>query len=392
MSQAIAKNSNIETLRNVLMAGKAQIQTLLSEEMDAERLVRLACNAASRSPKLAECTPQSVGLSLLAAGELGLEPNGRDAHLVPFYNTKIGRMECQFMPDFKGLIKLAYKSKLIERFDAKAVRKGDAFDFQYGSEQYLLHKPNVESRGELVAAWALVKMKDGSETFVVLTADEIEKRRKSSQAGSKDFGPWKDWPDEMWIKTAVKVLAKLIPLGTDFGEAVNADNAIEAGVYQPKHHIDFEKQKATTVNVEAPSLPEPMPAPELEPPEQSQSDTLADKIAQQTEQVPFEPPKQEKKKPAPKAKEPEAKPPVQKSLVDDGPELEPPAAKPEKQQQPDGATFKYMYDKLQNVSSVSELDDVIFEMSNSPDVQALNSSETNMLHVISERRRKELDI
>ena len=221
---------NVQTIRSVLQKGIDQLQLVMAKEMSADRMIRIACTMASRSPTLAKCTPQSVGLALINASLFGLEPNGRDAHLVPFWNSKLSRYEATFMPDYKGLVKLAYRSKLVTVFDAKCVRENDQFDFQYGSNQFLHHKPAMKERGEIIGAWALCQIKDAGETFVVLDQEAIEKRKQASQSGSKGSAPWQDWPDEMAAKSAVKVLSKMVPLGDEFEKVVNVDDAAEQGI------------------------------------------------------------------------------------------------------------------------------------------------------------------
>lgn len=247
----------VNTIRNVLTRGIDQLKLVMSKEMNPERMIRIAVNAASRNPTLASCSPQSIGLALITASQMGLEPNGRDAHLVPFWNSKAGVYEATFMPDYKGLIKLAYRSGQVAIFDAKAVRANDLFDFEYGSDQYLKHKPAIKERGELICAWAMVKMKDNDAiTFVVLDQEAILKRKSASQSGRKDSGPWHDWEDEMWAKTAVKALAKLVPLGDEFERAVDHDEAHDSGVIPAA---------SVSLNLPTEDVPPPSPKPGPEP-------------------------------------------------------------------------------------------------------------------------------
>ena len=90
-----------QDLRAILERGRPQLELAMAEHMSSERLIRLALTAATHNPKLLDCTQESIGLSLLTASQLGIEPNGRDGHLVPYKTT------CQFLPDYKGLVKLA---------------------------------------------------------------------------------------------------------------------------------------------------------------------------------------------------------------------------------------------------------------------------------------------
>jgi len=90
----------------------------------------------------------------------------------------------------------------------------------------LKHKPAEGERGALKYAYAVVKFKDGTENYEVVTKKEVMKRKKVSKSAGSDFSPWKNWEDEMWIKTAVKKLAKWLPLSTEQMSAVSADGAV----------------------------------------------------------------------------------------------------------------------------------------------------------------------
>lgn len=204
----------------MLERGKGQLELAMAKHMSSDRLIRLALTAATHNPKLYECTQQSIGLALLTASQLGIEPNGRDGHLVPYKGV------CQFLPDFKGLIKLAYRNPRVQSFHAAAVRENDLFEFEYGTDSFIRHTPSLSNRGNLICAYAICKLKDADPQFIVMGAEAIEKRRAKAQT----LKIWDAWPDEMWTKTAVKSLSKLIPLGGEFEQAIEHDNKTEGGI------------------------------------------------------------------------------------------------------------------------------------------------------------------
>lgn len=215
--QQLAKKQQFNNLRSLLERGKGQLQLAMAKHMDPDRMIRLALTAATRNPKLLECSQESIGLSLLTASQLGIEPNGRDGHLVP-YGT-----ECQFIPDYKGLIKLAYRNPRVQSFQAMAVRENDEFEYEFGTAAFIKHKPASGNRGELAAAYAICKLKDADAQFVVMDREAVLKRR----AVAKTTKIWEAWPDEMWAKTAVKSLSKFVPLGGEFEAAVEHDHSVE---------------------------------------------------------------------------------------------------------------------------------------------------------------------
>ena len=218
-TQLAKQKAKFNDLRQLLERGKGQLQLAMAKHLDPDRMIRLALTAATRNPKLLDCTQESICLSLLTASQLGIEPNGRDGHLVPY-----GK-ECQFLPDFKGLIKLAYRNPRVNSFTATAVRSNDEFEFVYGTESFLRHRPALSDRGELLCAYAICKLKDAEAQFVVMGKDDIEKRREKAMTHKI----WDAWPDEMWAKTAIKSLAKFVPLGGEFEKAVTHDSEVEGG-------------------------------------------------------------------------------------------------------------------------------------------------------------------
>ena len=221
-------------LRAILERGKGQLEMAMAEHMSSDRLIRLALTAATHNPKLLECTQESIGLSLLTASQLGIEPNGRDGHLVPY-----GKV-CQFLPDYKGLIKLAYQNPRVLSFYAAAVRERDEFEHQYGTDSFIRHKPELDNRGKLIAAYAICKLRDADPQFVVMGQEAVEKRKAKAQTKNV----WNDWPDEMWAKTACKALSKFVPLGGQFEQSVTHDDQREGGADRTTVEMQFTKLAA----------------------------------------------------------------------------------------------------------------------------------------------------
>lgn len=218
MNQMIVNQEKLNNMNQYLTKGLASMKSILPEHMDPETLKRYALNASQNNPTLFLCTPQSVGLALMNAAALGLEPDGRNGHLVPYnqWNPKISKKEwvCQFIPDYKGYVKLMHQNQNLHSISAAAVREHDEFDFEFGTNSFIRHKPPlVGPRGNLIAAWAMYKLKDGSSEFVVLTQDEVQKHKAASPSSGKESSPWNKWEDSMWAKSAVRILQKFAPLG-----------------------------------------------------------------------------------------------------------------------------------------------------------------------------------
>ena len=223
MGTALATPQQINSLRRVLESEKAQQQLVSAagNELTAKRMTRLCLTACTKNPKLLDCTQQSIILSLLTASQLGLEVNGRDAHLVPFKD------QCQLIPDYKGLVKLAVRSPRVKQFFAQVVYANDQFEVEYGTSPSIHHVPTTGERGPLIATYAVAKINTADPIFTVMYKQDIDKRKAVSKTANRPDGPWKLWPEEMWKKTVAKALCKWLPLGDRFESAVEHDNQVD---------------------------------------------------------------------------------------------------------------------------------------------------------------------
>jgi recombination protein RecT len=225
---------------------KDALREVLPKIMRPERFVRIALTTIMRIPELGECSKPSLFRALLDLSSYGLEPDGRRAHLIPFKNKKMCQcghqqdehkgqncihcdckqrrvmVECQLIIDYKGLAELVRRSGDVSYIHADVVYEGDEWDFGFGSNSFLKHKP-AEVRGpKRRAFYSFVKLKDGTEDFRVLSPADVEKIRRRSK--SPDNGPWVTDYDAMGIKTAFRQHSKWLPLSPDVREAVESDD------------------------------------------------------------------------------------------------------------------------------------------------------------------------
>jgi recombination protein RecT len=224
-------NNPTNTIRALLEKSKGQIAMALPKHLNADRIVRVAMTSVQRTPELLKCDPISLVAAVIQSSQLGLEPDGilGHAYLIPFNNTKKGRMEVQFIPGYKGLIDLARRSGQVVSIGAHVVFENEPFKLIYGYDEKLDHEPLPPSkRGARKGVYAVARLKDGSVHFEWLWAEEVEDIKNGSKA--RNFGPWKTHEDEMWRKTAIRRLAKYLPLSVEFAKAAAADELADAGV------------------------------------------------------------------------------------------------------------------------------------------------------------------
>lgn len=204
------KKQSSMTARDFLSSDKFKsgIAQVLPKYLTPDRMVRCALAAIIKTPKLAQCTRESIIDSMMTLSQLGLEPDGRRAHLIPYWNGKRKTMECQVIIDYKGMVSLIMNTGLFSRIHADVVCKND--DFEYDKGVVTKHKVNFsEPRGEIYAAWCVIVQKDGAEKYEVMPRDEIESIRSRSK--SSNSGPWVTDYAEMCKKTVFRRASKWVP-------------------------------------------------------------------------------------------------------------------------------------------------------------------------------------
>jgi recombination protein RecT len=222
-NQAVTKSTKPGAVLKNLLEGeqfKDALAKSLPSHLKPDRFVRIAMTALTRTPKLMECEQASFFQCLLTLSQLGIEPDGRRAHLIPFKNTKRGVVECQLIIDYKGLAELAMRSGVVSNLHADLICENDQFEYNLGEvTKHVIdfRKP----RGKAYAVYSLCRFKDGSQKFEVMTREDVEDIRARSKAA--DSGPWvSDWA-EMAKKTVFRRLSKWLPLSPEYRDALDVD-------------------------------------------------------------------------------------------------------------------------------------------------------------------------
>ncbi len=153
----------------------------------------------------------------------------------------------------------------MKSFYSHVVYEGDDFRVFLGSEPRVEHIPTMGDRGDIIAAYAVAHLENGSIDIEVMTKAELEKiRHNAAQTrGGKDGPAYSEWEDQMYRKAPIRRLAKRLPLGDDFYIAMKADELAEAG--EPEKINSF-------IDVEATEKHEP-------------KDSIGDRLAQKREQL-----------------------------------------------------------------------------------------------------------
>jgi recombination protein RecT len=236
MNQALAKTplTQVSNVKHLLVNdnAKAQLAAVAARHMNPEQLMRVTATAIRSTPKLQECDPISFLGALMTCASLGLQPNTvmGHAYLIPFKNNKKGITEVQLVVGYRGLIDLARRSGHITTISAHIHYSDDIeWVYQEGSDPKLIHVPG-DQEGQPLHAYAIAQFRDGGFAQIVLPWKQVMKIRDGSQGwqtavkfGSTKNSPWFTHEAAMAKKTAIRALAKYLPLSVEFQDAIQID-------------------------------------------------------------------------------------------------------------------------------------------------------------------------
>lgn len=219
----------LDTIRTLLEKSRPKFAEVIPKHLSADRLIRVAIAACSRTPQLLQCSTTSLLNAIMQAAQLGLEPGGPlgDAYLVPYKD------DCTLIVGYRGLINLARRSGQIVSIEAHVVYELDKFTCRYGLNPVLEHEPDWSGDpGAMIAVYAVAKLKDGGTQCEVMTKSQIEKIRLRSAASKSDRSPWSHKDDyfEMARKTVVRRLCKYLPLSVELARAIEMEGDEEGDV------------------------------------------------------------------------------------------------------------------------------------------------------------------
>lgn len=174
--------------------------------------------------KAALANPASLQAAILNVAAIGISLNPAQAHayLVPRDNSICLDIS------YRGLVKLATDCKAIKDCKSVLVYENDTFLWKGVYEMPQHHAdPFSKERGDIVGAYNIARMADGSVMVDTVDAEYIAKVEGTSKARS---GPWKTWREEMILKTATRHASKSWPQTEDrerFDRAVELLDAQE---------------------------------------------------------------------------------------------------------------------------------------------------------------------
>ena len=207
----------------------------LPKQFNKQRFLQ-NCMTVLQENDFSKCDAGTVVRTLLKGAFLGLDFFNKECYAIP-YGTKV-----QFQTDYKGEVKLCKKYSInpMKEIYAKIVREGDVFEeYVEGGNQHVNFKPIPFNSGKIIGAFAVAMFKDGSMIYDTMSVEEMEHtRQKFSKMPNGQA--WKDSTGEMYKKTVLRRLCKVIEL--DF------ESIEQKQVFDGASDYDFQSEGETVVD------------------------------------------------------------------------------------------------------------------------------------------------
>lgn len=211
----MAQITTKEYLANIQKGIDAELKANIKAVPDGFNKERFALNCvAVLKEKLKDWNNIDTGsiVATFAKGAyLGLDFFNGECYAIPYGGA------VQFQTDYKGEIKLCkkYSKNPIKDIYAKNVRNGDLFEEKIeDGKQTITFKPVPFSNEPIIGAFAVVLFKDGTMIYDTMSVEEIEEVRNAFSK-AKNSKAWEKTPGEMYKKTVLRRLCKLIDLDFD---------------------------------------------------------------------------------------------------------------------------------------------------------------------------------
>lgn len=207
-----------------------RLSTFAGSEAEARKIMAGLFYAASRVPKLMECSLESLGDCLMQSAQTGMYPGAlHECAYLPF------KGRATFVPMFGGLVKLAYGSGYVRDIQTDVVYDGDSFEYEKGTIPSVRHVPvlNDRLRGDRKAVYCIVSTTTGGKVFDVKDMEWVEGIKARSPSARFDDSPWQNFYDEMAKKSILKSTLKLVPKSAKLQHAIDLDNEAEGQPLKP---------------------------------------------------------------------------------------------------------------------------------------------------------------
>ncbi|MFJ4627091.1 recombinase RecT [Streptomyces sp. NPDC088847] len=190
-----------------------------------------------RLPALEGCSPASILDAVLACASFGFIPDGREAVI-----SRDGTL-ATFIPTYRGYVKAMHNSGFVTSVRVEMVYEGDEFAYEptRPAPDDFVHRPNLDvpkdKRGAPKFAYAFAWLRGGDRSQpIILSSEDADEIRdlystayQRAESAGTDDSFWHTHRLDMWRKSAIRRLYKVVPTSAEMRALEAVEEAAEAG-------------------------------------------------------------------------------------------------------------------------------------------------------------------
>lgn len=221
ISNAVAVRDNGPAAQ--IEAYRDEYAALVPSHINPDQWIRLAVGAIRGDEDLMGAARNDIGVFLRemkTAARLGLEPGTEQFYITARKSKKHNyALIIKGIVGYQGIVELIYRAGAVSSVIVEVVRERDTFRYVPGRDDRPVHEIDWfgSDRGALVGVYAYAVMKDGAiSKVVVLNRHRINEIKAKSDSKDSKFSPWNTSEEAMWMKSAVRQLAKWVPTSAEY--------------------------------------------------------------------------------------------------------------------------------------------------------------------------------
>lgn len=182
---------------------KAKISNMLGGK-SIERFVAGITSAISVNQALAECENSTILSAALLGESLNLSPSPQLGYyyIVPFKDSKSGRVMATFQLGWKAYLQLAMRTGQYQRINAIEIKEGELVKYDPLNEDYefsMIENDKERTNAKTIGYYAFFRLNNGFEKKLYWSREKMEEHAKEySQAYKNDLR--KGWSNSFWTK------------------------------------------------------------------------------------------------------------------------------------------------------------------------------------------------